>query len=131
MVLQIGEVKWMLHFHTEDAPAAPNPLPEGFKPLLWDRLVRVHVHTGPCIETIGTPKHCVNGRVGVAKCSLKDQFVRSVGNRLALTNALKGLPADTRKAIWRAYWLKTRRPKESSLHFQARVAGTTTAQAGA
>jgi len=111
MVLKVGEVKWKLHFRTEIVQNA-----------LWDVVIRCALHSGPCILSQKEPVHCVNTALeGEAKCSKKDNFNRRVGNRLALTKALKNLPLVTRESIWRAYWQKVRRPKESSAKFKQRL----------
>jgi hypothetical protein len=111
MILTVGEVQWKLHFHTEFAQAGE----------LWDVVVKCVIHSGPCILSHTEPRYCVNGPLGSARCSKKDNFNRRVGNRLALTRAISGLPVETRKLIWKAYWLKTRRPKESSAKFRERL----------
>ena len=112
MVLQIGDTKWKLHFHTE---VVQNDACK------WDVVIRCAIHSGPCILSQAEPRYCVSGLVGEAKCSKKDRFNRRVGNRLALTRALAGLPVLTRRTIWAAYWLRVRRPKESSVKFKARI----------
>ena len=116
MVLRIGEQKWHLHFHIEDEP--------GDSKALWYVVVKCLVHTGPCILTHAEPRHCINGLHGEARCSRKDNFVRAVGNRLALTRAIETLPISTREALWAAYWQVARRPKETSAHFRLRTGRT-------
>ena len=112
MVLKIGEQRWHLHFHTTISNSTTE---------LWDVVTTCLVHTGPCILTTAEPKYCVNGRVGRASCSKRDQFVRSVGNRLALTRALEHVPPATRRQIWQAYWQRVKRPKETPQQFRERL----------
>lgn len=47
--------------------------------------------------------------VGIAECSLKDQFVKSKGRKIAFTKALhKGMvPRQARTALWQEYLSKT------------------------
>lgn len=122
MVLKVGEEKWHLHFHTQNTSEMDETREEhGQKPLLWQLVTTCLVHTGQCIMTVAPDKYCVNGHVGVSNCSKKDHFVKRVGHRLALTRAIEKFPEATRRAIWQAYWLKVRRPKEKSDKFRKRV----------
>lgn len=128
MVLTIGEVKWRLHFHSKTVALNGPTNPKG----LWDVVTTCLVHSGPCIDgpaDHGQETHCVNGLSGVARCSRKDGFNRRVGHRLALTRAISQLPVETRKLIWQAYWLRTRRPKESSQKFRQRIDKASSIQA--
>lgn len=114
MVLKIGDTLWYLHFRTVHVnPCNVNSL--------WSIVTTCHVHTGVHIWSPTEPRYCVNGPVGEAKCSKKDNYNRRIGNRLALANAIKGLPYETKKAIWDAYWQRVRFPKESSQKFRQRT----------
>jgi hypothetical protein len=123
MLLEIGEgdkaQRWHIHIHhevLEDDSALPRK-----KRRSWDVVTRALVHTGVCVVGTSEPKHCVTGLKGEALCSKKDNFVKAVASRLALTRALQQMPREAREAIWEAYWLRVRRPKERSDKFQRRV----------
>jgi hypothetical protein len=123
MILEIGEGEkaqhWYIHIHHEfledDSKLSRR------KRRSWDVVTRALVHTGICVVGTSEPKHCVTGLKGEALCSKKDNFVKSVASRLALTRALEQVPREAREAIWKAYWLKVRRPKERSANFRRRV----------
>jgi hypothetical protein len=51
-------------------------------------------------------------RCGSAYCSIRDQFCRATGRKLALTRAVADLPKHVRKAIWDGYWRATRATAE-------------------
>ena len=121
MLLKVGNTLWRLHFHTREAESDEERLKRGQEPLRWNIETVCYAHSGQCILSAGPNKYCVNGAVGVAKCSKKDQFVRSVANRLALTRAIEDMAEPTRRAIWEAYWLRVRRPKETPAEFRRRL----------
>lgn len=43
---------------------------------------------------------------GFAMCSKDDQFVKAVGRKLALADALTAFDRPFRKMVWNAYWDK-------------------------
>lgn len=124
MLLKIGEEKWHLHFKRESAASDEERIEKGLPPLLYKLIITCAIHTGLCIKSDTNEKtHCVNGTQGMAFVSKRDQFVRSVGNKLALSRALNKttLSKETRRAIWDAYWVRVKRPKETSKKFQRRL----------
>ena len=56
--------------------------------------------------------------VGVATCSLRDNFNRAIGRKLSLARAIaEGFPRERRKAFWVAYW--SAREKETGHQWRA------------
>lgn len=127
MILKIGEgeaqKQWHIHIHHEFLPD-DSQLPRK-KRRSWDVVTKALVHTGPCVAASGPQKYCVTGRPGEVRCSKKDNFVKCVGAKQALKQALSGLDKATREALWKAYWLLVKRPKERPEHFRRRVAPVT------
>jgi hypothetical protein len=123
MVLKLGDVVWHLHFHRSEAESDESRALRGLSPLLWDFVTSCTIHTGPCVLRNIQPRYCINGTTGIAKCSKRDQFVKRAGAKLALSKALRLTTLDkkARKALWDAYWARTRRPKERSDKFLKRV----------
>ena len=117
--------EWHLHFHRREAQST---LANG-QAAPWDIITTCLVHTGDCLFTQGSLKYCVKGQIGTAKCSRKDQYSRRAGAKLALARAIQSLSQEIRQQIWRAYWLRCRRPKESPQKFAHRLAKTQSTEA--
>lgn len=45
---------------------------------------------------------------GMARCHPKDNFIREIGRKAALKNAIKNLSRNSRKTVWEYYRKKTR-----------------------
>lgn len=74
---------------------------------LGRRRVRARVHHGECV---GKPCSKLYHE-GIATCSRRDFFVRSVGRKLALQKALANYAKEIRKGLWLAYWQLSRPPR--------------------
>jgi hypothetical protein len=48
--------------------------------------------------------------VGQAICNPKDQYVKSIGRKVSLTDAIQGLDKPTRALIWKQYLEKFKVP---------------------
>lgn len=73
-------------------PSPPLPLVQTFCTL----------HKGPCLRR-ERPCSTPNALVGVARCSIMDTFIKSLGRKLAFERAASQLPRSERKEIWPAF----------------------------
>lgn len=97
MKLKVGNVFWTVHFHHQEVKDHP----------LWDIVTSCRIHSGTC-HRVGENDGCTRaGFLGVAKCSHKDVYNRSAGNKIAFASALKssGMESEDRRLFWLEYWL--------------------------
>jgi len=62
-------------------------------------------HLNPAAGTKAST-HCMIDKTvsGASYCSIKDQFCKETGRKLALTKAIKSFPKDERRQIWDQYF---------------------------
>jgi hypothetical protein len=98
MRLLIDDHIYMIHFRV----APPSDV-------VKSRGVLCTIHPGPCKEK-ARPCNTPESRIGTALCSVRDQFVRKTGKKIALTRAMDAFPRELRAKLWHEY-LKRVSPK--------------------
>lgn len=93
---------WIAHF-THQAPVTVMRLrPYNMKTICT-------LHRAPCPKK-ARPCGAHDPLMGVAKCSLLDNFVRWTGRKLSFTRAISSLPREVRKALWQEFFRNEKRP---------------------
>lgn len=116
MQVQVGDEVYHVHIHHNYLDE------EEQKKVSWRIITTAQVHTGTCLISAGEQKFCVSGEVGTSRCSKKDVFIKRVGAKAALKDALNHtlLGKEVRDAIWQEFWKNMRRPKEKLESFRQR-----------
>src|SRR5256885_1886821 len=116
MILIDGDgTRWGAHFrHVAEDVRIETPRKFGGeqwfrKTKRWETQCTIHV--GPCKKeerVCRTP-----GTTGVAKCSLKDEFKKITGRKLAFARAIEPLPRGVRRQLWENYF--EQRPRDKAV----------------
>lgn len=104
MLLDVGNKQYAVHFlHGRETDVATEPAGSQFQSrITFSYHTQCSLHEGKCVV-----KGCASQPrllSGIAYCHPNDQFSKAAGRKVSLSRAIAGLPRETRRMIWAAYF---------------------------